>query len=287
MGVYRALKMRTLRTSVCPACPFLWIIILWPQEDLIIQSNVSDDLLRPLYTRLIDRPPVWDIRAFKKPLAVNDQLTNLNSETNVIFSPDENYILTGTAGKAVTVGNKQVDLAERAAAAGHANGQLAVLRRSDLQPVQKLSISQGSVIKTVWNQRINQILLTTSIGSTHVLYNPETSTKGVTLALGRTGKPRSTAADEGAITGTILTPHALPMFQDDARLMGKTGKRKREKERQDPSKTMKPLPPMSGPGRGGRVGASATQHIVQGLVFNNTRDEDVRYCSILLVLETC
>lgn len=224
------------------------------------------------------------MRAFKKPLAVNDELTNLNAETNVIFSPDENCILTGTAGKAVTVANKQVDLADRAAAAGHAHGQLAVLRRSDLKPVQKLSVSEGSVIKTVWHPRINQILLTTSIGSAHVLYNPDVSTKGATLALGRMGKPRNTVADEGAVTGTILTPHALPMFQDDPRLKGKTGKRKREKERQDPTKTMKPLPPMTGPGRGGRVGASATQHIVQGLVFNNTRDEDVRHLLALFFL---
>lgn len=179
--------------------------------------------------------------------------------------------------------NKQVDLDERAAAAGHASGQLVILRRSDLTPVHKLSVSEGSVIKTVWQQRINQLFLTTSIGSVHVLYSPETSVKGATLALGRLAKPRSTAADEVGLNGTILTPHALPMFQDDPRLMGKTGKRKREKERQDPVKTMKPLPPMSGPGRGGRVGASATQHIVQGLVFNNTRDEDVGRLRISLV----
>lgn len=213
------------------------------------------------------------MRNFKKPLAVKQDLPNFNSETNVIFSPDENYILTGTAGRAVNVGSKQVELPERAATSSQ--GQLVVLRRSDLEVVSKLSISDGSVVKTVWNERINQLMLSTSLGAVHVLYNPETSVKGATLALGRLGKPRSTASDEVPV-GAIITPHALPMFQDDPRLMGRTGKRKRERERQDPVKTMKPLPPVTGPGKGGRVGASATQHMVQGLNFNRTRDEDVR-----------
>jgi WD repeat-containing protein 70 len=38
---------------------------------------------------------------------------------------------------------------------------------------------------------------------------------------------------------------------------------------------MRPELPVSGPGRGGRVGASATQHVVQNLVRDTMRDEDV------------
>jgi WD repeat-containing protein 70 len=38
---------------------------------------------------------------------------------------------------------------------------------------------------------------------------------------------------------------------------------------------MRPELPVSGPGRGGRVGASATQHVVQNLVKDTMRDEDV------------
>lgn len=40
------------------------------------------------------------------------------------------------------------------------------------------------------------------------------------------------------------------------------------------------VPPVVGPGRGGRVGASATQHVVQGLVRDNMRDQDVSSGSI-------
>lgn len=57
---------------------------------------------------------------------------------------------------------------------------------------------------------------------------------------------------------------------------GRGGKRARERERHDPVKSLKPMPPIVGRGRGGRVGASATQHVVQGLVRDNMVDQDVR-----------
>jgi hypothetical protein len=65
------------------------------------------------------------------------------------------------------------------------------------------------------------------------------------------------------------------MFRDPE-AADRPGKRKRERDRMDPIKTQRPLPPISGPGRGGRVGASATQHVVQGLVKDSMREEDVR-----------
>jgi hypothetical protein len=73
---------------------------------------------------------------------------------------------------------------------------------------------------------------------------------------------------------SIITPNALPMFRDDGE--GRGTKRKRDKERMDPRKSKRPELPVTGPGRGGRVGASATQHVVQNLVRDLTRDQDVR-----------
>jgi hypothetical protein len=49
----------------------------------------------------------------------------------------------------------------------------------------------------------------------------------------------------------------------------------------DPRKSKRPELPVTGPGRGGRVGASATQHVVQNLVRDTTRDEDVRASAFL------
>lgn len=56
-----------------------------------------------------------------------------------------------------------------------------------------------------------------------------------------------------------------------------SSKRKRDNGRNDPRKSRRPELPITGPGRGGRVGASATQHVVQHLVRDTTRDEDVSF----------
>ena len=110
-----------------------------------------------------------------------------------------------------------------------------------------------------------------------------TSLNGAKLLLSK-GPPRKVTVEDmsDAVTApTVLTPHALPMFRDlDP---GNGSKRKREKERQDPRKSRRPELPVTGPGRGGRVGASATQHIVQNLVRDTTRDVDVsgRYLDLI------
>ena len=115
-----------------------------------------------------------------------------------------------------------------------------------------------------------------SNGQICVLYSPTTSLNGAKLLLNK-GPPRKVTIEDmsdALAAPSILTPHALPMFRDlDP---GKGTKRKAEKDRQDPRKSRRPELPVTGPGRGGRVGASATQHVVQNLVRDTTRDEDVR-----------
>lgn len=74
------------------------------------------------------------------------------------------------------------------------------------------------------------------------------------------------------------------MFRDGEIGGGRGSKRKREKERMDPKKSRRPELPVTGPGKGGRVGASATQHVVQNLVRDTTRDQDVSVPVALLFL---
>lgn len=116
-----------------------------------------------------------------------------------------------------------------------------------------------------------------------VLYSPVTSLNGAKLLLSK-GPPRKVTIEDmsdALAAPTILTPHALPMFRDlDP---GRGTKRKREKDRMDPRKSRRPELPVTGPGRGGRVGASATQHVVQNLVRDTTRDVDVSECFYLLL----
>lgn len=112
-------------------------------------------------------------------------------------------------------------------------------------------------------------------GQICVLYSPQTSVNGAKLLLNK-GPPRKATIEDmsDAVSApTIITPHALPMFRDGEIARG--SKRKREKDRMDPRKSRRPELPVTGPGKGGRVGASATQHVVQNLVRDTTRDEDV------------
>jgi hypothetical protein len=128
----------------------------------------------------------------------------------------------------------------------------------------------------------NQIVTGLSNGEICVLYSPETSLNGAKLLLNK-GPPRKVTVEDmsDAVTAPhIITPHALPMFRDlDP---GRGTKRKREKDRQDPRKSRRPELPVTGPGKGGRVGASATQHVVQNLVRDTTRDEDVSLAAIVI-----
>jgi hypothetical protein len=116
-----------------------------------------------------------------------------------------------------------------------------------------------------------QIFATTSLGACHVLYSPTASVHGALLPLSK--MPRQNRARDDVYVNpnlppVIMTPHALPMFQDED-----YRQTKRQKEKK--SETRKPEEPLKGAGKGGRVGASATQHLVQHMFKNTMRDEDV------------
>ncbi|KAL4069376.1 WD40-repeat-containing domain protein [Scleroderma citrinum] len=212
---------------------------------------------------------LWDLRSFKKPLAVRSGVTTLYPGTNAVFSPDEQYILTG-----------------QGASQKGGQGKLIFLRRSDLSVVRE-SEMDNTPVKVLWHSKINQILAGLANGAVSVLYSPETSINGAKLLLAKGAPKRPTVEDlsDALAAPAILTPHALPMFRDGDGIVKGT-KRKREKDRMDPRKSKRPELPVTGPGKGGRVGASATQHIVQNLVRDTTRDEDVsvsaRLCTGLL-----
>ncbi|KAI0038900.1 transcription factor [Auriscalpium vulgare] len=201
---------------------------------------------------------LWDLRAFKKPLAERVGALTLYPTTNAIFSPDNKYIVTGVGASGK--GEK---------------GSLLFLRRDDLEVEKQLEVDSTPVV-VQWHPKINQLVVGLTSGKICVLYSPHTSLNGAKLLLNKGPAKRPTVEDmsDAVAAPTILTPHALPMFRDGEIARG--SKRKHEKERMDPRKSHRPELPVTGPGRGGRVGASATQHVVQNLVRDTTRDEDPR-----------
>ncbi|GAA5885663.1 hypothetical protein JCM16303_003104 [Sporobolomyces ruberrimus] len=239
---------------------------------------------------------LWNPKSLKKPLSTLSSLPSLNAETSLAFSPDGKYLLTGTAGsKAGVLSGKNVEEDEEEEDSKGMKeklmGSVVVIKvdleKGEMEIKERIEISEYSVVKVLWHPKINQILCSLSSGAIHVLYSPELSQKGALLGLTRTTRKPTVESTFSLSDGTeldrpIIAPHSLPMFKDDLNggrgtsAGGRGGKRKRERERHDPQKTLKPTPPITGPGRGGRVGASATQHVVQGMIKSNLRDQDPR-----------
>lgn len=194
-----------------------------------------------------DTVKLWDMRAFKKPLAERSDLPNLNAETNVIFSLDERTLLTGCAAKR-----------------GAEMGRVHVLSRQDLSTERAIGISQSSVVKVAWQPKINQLFTGSADGSVHVFYSPTASSRGALLCVGKARRARAVDDLDMQFDPTrmpIITPHAPEA--GDQRQSQAAKKRKYEKMRADPRATRMPERPMQGPGKGGRIGAAATQHVVQ------------------------
>ncbi|KAG9128302.1 hypothetical protein FRC07_001237 [Ceratobasidium sp. 392] len=211
-----------------------------------------------------DTVKLWDTRSFKKPVTTAVDVPTLYPGTSAIFSPDDKYVVTGAA-----------------AIPGRAPGRLLFMRRDGaegeggLTPTRSVLLGEKvSAVKVVWHSKINQVLASLSDGSVRVLYSPNASTNGAKLCVTRAPK-KVTIEDVSAALrdAPIITPHALPMFRDEE---NRSNQRRRDKDRSDAVKTRKPAPPVNGPGRGGRVGASATQHIVQHMFRDTSRDEDPR-----------
>ncbi|KNZ63166.1 hypothetical protein VP01_117g9 [Puccinia sorghi] len=187
---------------------------------------------------------------------------SLHSHPVRLHNPDNQFILTGVSA------NPSEEL----------GGRVVLLNKLNLEIFRTIAISPANVVRVLWHPKINQIITGSSDGTINVLYSPNISTRGATLSLSRTARARGPGEEDVAVDRPIITPHALAMFRNDEPVVagGRGGKRRRERERQDPVKTLKPMPPLTGPGRGGRVGASATQHVVQGLVKDSIRHEDPR-----------
>ncbi|KAF9180990.1 hypothetical protein BGZ50_005771 [Haplosporangium sp. Z 11] len=201
-----------------------------------------------------DTVKLWDTRNLKHPLSIAEDLVTLNSEANVIFSPDERLILTGTGVKK-----------------NEGYGKIVMMNSENLEIVRTVHVSQSSVVRVLWHDKLNQIIAGSADGAARVFYDPEVSTKGAKLCATKTPKKR--AVDDYEIDRPIITPHALPMFKEDK---VRSNKRKQEKMRTDPVASRRPEMPLTGPGKGGKVGTNLTQHVLTEIVKDTTREEDPR-----------
>lgn len=82
---------------------------------------------------------VWDLRAFKKPLATRSELVTLYPTTNAIFSPDDKYVVTGAG--ADSKGGK---------------GRLMFMHKDSLESEKELLVD-STPVKVLWHSKINQV----------------------------------------------------------------------------------------------------------------------------------
>ncbi|XP_030625257.1 WD repeat-containing protein 70 [Chanos chanos] len=204
-----------------------------------------------------DTLKTWDIRNFKKPLNVATGLTSFFSMTDCCFSPDDKLLVTGTSVKK-----------------GEGNGKLVFFDRQSFQRVYEIEVANTSVVRCLWHPKLNQIMVGTGDGQAKVYYDPVRSQRGAKLCVVKSKRKEKQA--ETLTQDYIITPHALPMFREARQ---RSTRKQLEKDRLDPVRSHKPEPPVSGPGRGGRVaahGGTLSSYIVKNIALDKTDDSNPR-----------
>uniref|UniRef100_A0A8C1ZSU1 WD repeat-containing protein 70 n=1 Tax=Cyprinus carpio TaxID=7962 RepID=A0A8C1ZSU1_CYPCA len=215
-------------------------------DGVTLASRGGDDTLK-----------TWDIRNFRKPLAAVTGLTSFFPMTDCCFSPDDKLLLTGTSVKK-----------------DEGNGKLLFFERESLRKVYEIEVADASVVRCLWHPKLNQIMVGTGNGLAKVYYDPVKSQRGAMLCVVKSKRKEKHA--ETLTQDYIITPHALPMFREARQ---RSTRKQLEKDRLDPVRSHKPEPPMSGPGRGGRVaahGGTLSSFIVKNIALDKTDDSNPR-----------
>uniref|UniRef100_A0A673IDU6 WD repeat-containing protein 70 n=1 Tax=Sinocyclocheilus rhinocerous TaxID=307959 RepID=A0A673IDU6_9TELE len=190
-----------------------------------------------------DTLKTWDMRNFRKPLAAVTGLTSFFPMTDCCFSPDDKLLLTGTS------------------------------------KVYEIEVADASVVRCLWHPKLNQIMAGTGTGLAKVYYAQVKSQRGVMLCVFQSKRKEKHAETLCALCHVILvflTSHAVPMFREARQ---RSTRKQLEKDRLDPVKSHKREPPVSGPGRGGRVAAHSrtlSSFIVKNIALDKTDDSNPR-----------
>ncbi|KAK9532575.1 hypothetical protein VZT92_009953 [Zoarces viviparus] len=220
--------------------------IAFSYDGRTLASRGGDDTLK-----------MWDIRNFRKPVNVATGLSNNFTMTDCCFSPDDKLLVTGTSVKRE-----------------QGNGKLVFFDRTSFQKVYEIEVTNASVVRCLWHPKLNQIMVGTGNGLAKVYYDPVKSHRGAKLCVVKSQRKERQA--ETLTQDYIITPHALPMFREARQ---RSTRKQLEKDRLDPKKSHKPEPPVSGPGRGGRVaahGGTLSSFIVKNIALDKTDDSNPR-----------
>ncbi|UPK90166.1 hypothetical protein LCI18_001101 [Fusarium solani-melongenae] len=152
----------------------------------MVVTRGGDDLIK-----------LWDTRKFTKPLVTvsHPSTSDHYSTSNIKYAPNSTSIITGSV-----------------------TGHLHILNPGNLRAEHVTPITPGSPLITVdWHPKINQIITGSANAETHVLYNPQMSTRGAVDVMSRAPKkrhiddnPELTMDQSLGISGdSIVTPGAM------------------------------------------------------------------------------
>lgn len=201
-----------------------------------------------------DTLKLWDIRAFKKPINVVENLFSRYASTDCMFSPDDKMIVTGESVKR-----------------GETDGKMQFFDTKTFDKIKEVNVTNSHVIKTVWHPKLQQIFVGTGSGIVKIYYDETRSIRGAKLCTVKTRKKIKQI--EVVAAQQIITPHALPMFRQEK---PKSIRKKMEKERLDPVKSHRPDLPIKS-GQGGRVAASGStlsSYVIRNLGLSKKIEDD-------------
>ena len=126
---------------------------------------------------------LWDTRKFKSPISTVEHQSTSDQYPNseICFSPKSSSILTGSS-----------------------EGSLHILNPATLKPELVTPVTPGSpLITLLWHDKLNQILTGSANAEMHVLYNPNTSTRGASMVMSKAPKRRHIDDDPTLTTDTL------------------------------------------------------------------------------------
>lgn len=146
---------------------------------------------------------LWDLRQLKQALASRTELTTLNSATDCCFSPDDNFVLTGTS------------------CTKSEPGQLHFLDSTSLATQKAIEVPDASVLRVRWHAKINHLAYSCTNGQIYLAYDGRRSMGGFLSGGAESGRGTKrkkyipAASSVSTSIKKIITPHALPLFRDE------------------------------------------------------------------------
>lgn len=87
---------------------------------------------------------------------------------------------------------------------------------ADFKHHKEITFQNDILIRTAWNHRINQIMVTFASGSYSIMYDINKSTRGAVLSHGLAPKKvKHTDVIENISSKMIITPNSLPLFKNE------------------------------------------------------------------------